>query len=147
LTKRGVFPYKNTKFISNSSEETFAAGETLGRLLEAGDIVALEAPLGAGKTVFSKGIAFALGVKEIITSPTYTIINEYEADKSMFYHIDAYRLSGGDEFCDAGGEDALFGGGIAVVEWSEIICAILPPEAIIIKINIMENGAREILHT
>lgn len=145
MTKQASFPSKNIKLFSVSPEETFAAGRTLGVLLEAGDVVALQGELGAGKTVFAKGIAAALGVMETVTSPTYNIISEYNGEKVDFYHIDAYRLSGADEFCGAGGMDALFSdNGVAVVEWSERLKGILPCETIIIKLNIIEDNSREI---
>jgi tRNA threonylcarbamoyladenosine biosynthesis protein TsaE len=116
----------------------------LGAALEAGDIVAMEAPLGAGKTVFAKGIARALGITETVRSPTYTIISEYDSPRGVFYHIDAYRLSGEDEFRDTGGEDALFSGGICVIEWSERLAGLLPPDAIRVSIRICGGFTREI---
>lgn len=140
----GSFPSKNAALLSRSPEETIAAGERLGALLEAGDVVALEAPLGAGKTVFAKGIARALGVRDVVTSPTFTIISEYEGERCPLYHIDAYRLAGSDDFYGAGGGEALFGGGVSVIEWSERIAPLLPPSTITIKLTILKDTQREI---
>ncbi|MDR2468599.1 MAG: tRNA (adenosine(37)-N6)-threonylcarbamoyltransferase complex ATPase subunit type 1 TsaE [Spirochaetaceae bacterium] len=141
---RGSFPSEKSILISSSPEETFAAGEKIGKILKKGDIVALFAPLGGGKTVLTKGIAWALGVTDMVTSPTYTIINEYQGKNTLLYHIDAYRLHGVNDFAETGGVDVLFGEGICVVEWSERIGALLPPAAIKITITLLDNDKREI---
>jgi tRNA threonylcarbamoyladenosine biosynthesis protein TsaE len=143
-TTKASFPFNPASLVSASPEETARAGEALGAALEPGDIVALEAPLGAGKTVFAKGIARALGVAETVRSPTYTIISEYDSPRGVFYHIDAYRLSGEDEFRDTGGEEALFSGGICVIEWSERVGGLLPPEAVRVSIRLCGGSTREI---
>ena len=118
----------------------------MGKLLEKGSVLALRGPLGAGKTCFVKGIARFLGVEEEITSPTYTIVSEYEGQINgqnlPFYHIDAYRLQGDDDFYALGGEEYLFGPGICVVEWSERIPNSLPPDAWIIDIEISGDNRR-----
>jgi tRNA threonylcarbamoyladenosine biosynthesis protein TsaE len=85
-------------YVSSAPEETMLQGEKIGALLKSGDIVALQGELGAGKTVFARGIASSLGVKENLTSPTYTIISEYEAQSLPLYHMDMFRLSGDDDF-------------------------------------------------
>jgi tRNA threonylcarbamoyladenosine biosynthesis protein TsaE len=136
-----AFPPKE-EYISLSPEETALIGEKIGSTLKKGDIVALEGTLGAGKTVLARGMAHSLGVTEEITSPSYAIICEYESGKVPFYHIDAYRLRGNDDFCLAGGEEALYGEGICVVEWPERIC--LPSSAINVRIKIEEDGKRVI---
>jgi tRNA threonylcarbamoyladenosine biosynthesis protein TsaE len=130
------------EFVSSSPEETFAFGKKIGQLLGPGSIVALKGNLGAGKTVFTKGIALALGISEEITSPTYTIISEYEG-KNPLYHMDAYRLSGDDEFRLLGAEDMLFGKGITVIEWPERLRS-LPEDIFMVEISIMEDGKRSI---
>jgi len=143
---------------SSSPEETFALGEALSVLLKKGDIVALKGPLGAGKTCFVKGIARGLGVKEDVTSPTYTIVSEYEASPppieqagaetaalkspAVIYHIDAYRLRGNDDFTAIGGEDIIFADGISLIEWSERIEDFIPAKAIRVDIAISEDGKR-----
>ena len=130
-------------FISSSPEETFTLGMRLASLLEKGSIVALSGPLGAGKTCFTKGIAAEIGVKEELTSPTYTIVSEYEGSRH-FYHIDVYRLRGDDDFAAIGGEEIVFGDGISVIEWSERIPAFIPPDAFKVDIEIIEDGKRRI---
>jgi tRNA threonylcarbamoyladenosine biosynthesis protein TsaE len=99
--------------------------------------------LGAGKTCFAKGIARGLGITEEVTSPTYTIISEYQGS-CPFYHIDAYRLRGDDDFTALGGEEIIYGEGISVVEWSERIPASLPKGALFIDMAIEEGGTRNI---
>jgi tRNA threonylcarbamoyladenosine biosynthesis protein TsaE len=116
-----------------------AAGERLALRLPKGAVVALCGGLGAGKTCFTKGIARGLGITEEITSPTYTIISEYEGP---FYHIDAYRLAGDDDFAALGGEEYLGGDGITVVEWSDRIPGSLPDDAVAVDICIESDGRR-----
>jgi tRNA threonylcarbamoyladenosine biosynthesis protein TsaE len=122
--------------------------EGIGKFLQKGSVLALCGPLGAGKTCFVKGIARFLGVEEEITSPTYTIVSEYEGQingqRLPFYHIDAYRLQGDDDFYALGGVEYLFGAGLCVVEWSERIFNSLPPEAWIINIEISGDNHRTI---
>ena len=133
-------PYNN--YVSSAPEETMLLGKKIGALLKPGDIVALQGELGAGKTVFARGIASSLGVKENLTSPTYTVISEYEAQSLPLYHMDMFRLSGDDDFRLAGGQELLYGKGICLVEWPERIS--LPPTAINVTITIMEDGKRQI---
>lgn len=119
-----------------------ALGERIARFLHQGSIVALRGGLGAGKTYLTKGIARGLGVSEEVTSPTYTIISEYEGNLP-FYHIDAYRLQGDDDFSALGGEEILYGAGVSVIEWSERIS--IPEYAIIVELEIRESNHRKIL--
>ena len=135
------FPPKGA-YISSTPLETMHRGEKLGAILKPGSIVALRGNLGAGKTVFARGIALSLGVNEEITSPSYTIINEYEGRSMPFYHIDTYRLSGDEDFRLAGGEECLYGKGVCVVEWPERIS--LPVTAIYVDIEIIDGGKRRI---
>jgi len=141
--------------VSSSEEETYACGEALASLLEKGSIVALNGPLGAGKTCFTKGIAKGLCIAEEITSPTYTIINEYAGDcrgedagekrvKVSVYHIDAYRLGGNDDFTNLGGEEIVFGNGISIIEWSERIPAFVTAGAFKVDITINDDAKRSI---
>jgi len=129
-------------YVSSNPEETMRIGEKIGSRLKPGSIVALRGKLGAGKTVFARGIARSMGVQEELTSPTYTIINEYETETMPFYHIDAYRLSGDDDFRLAGGEEKLYGNGACVIEWPQRIK--LPSSAVNVEIEIMEDGRRHI---
>ncbi|MDR2535792.1 MAG: tRNA (adenosine(37)-N6)-threonylcarbamoyltransferase complex ATPase subunit type 1 TsaE [Treponema sp.] len=135
----------NSRFniVSSSPEETIAAGEQLARHLGPGSVVALRGGLGVGKTYFAKGIAQGLGVQEEVTSPTYTIISEYEG-RLPFYHIDAYRLQGDSDFSNIGGEEVLYGTGVSVIEWSERLSAMIPEDAIVVEIELLEQGQRNI---
>ncbi len=106
------------QIISNSVAETEQLGAKLAQSLPAGSIVAFTGDLGAGKTAFVRGMARGLGVEERVTSPTFTIVNEYSGSRPLF-HFDLYRLGDADELFDIGWEDYLIRGGICAVEWSE----------------------------
>ena len=107
------------EYITNSPEETERVGAALGRILPAGTIIAYRGDLGAGKTAFTRGLARGLGYAEPVTSPTYTIVNEYLGGRLPLFHFDMYRLGSADELFDIGWEDYLDRGGICAVEWSE----------------------------
>lgn len=107
------------QFISNSVEETEHIGAQLATELPAGSIVAFTGDLGAGKTAFVRGMARGLGITERVTSPTFTIVNEYDGGSRPLFHFDLYRLFDVDELFDIGWEDYLSRGGICAVEWSE----------------------------
>ncbi len=110
--------------VSNSPAETELLGERLAARLEPGAVIAFTGDLGAGKTAFTRGLARGLGVTERVTSPTFTIVNEYEGRIPLF-HFDMYRLGGEDELFDIGWEDYLARGGVCAVEWSENIAGAL----------------------
>lgn len=118
-----------------SQEETIEAGRKLGRLLQKGDIVCITGDLGTGKTILTKGIAKAIGIGEHITSPTFTIVNEYEEGTIPFYHFDVYRISDPEEMYEIGFEEYLYGDGLVVIEWADLIDDILPRENIWITIK------------
>lgn len=99
--------------------------------------------LGAGKTVLAKGIATGLGVQETVTSPTYTIVSEYEG-RVRLHHIDLYRISGEDEFLQLGLEDTIYSDGISLIEWPERAGGALSPAALAIEIRIQDDGSRSI---
>ena len=107
------------EFITNSPVETEAVGAALGRKLKPGTILAYRGDLGAGKTAFTRGLAKGLGCDEIVTSPTYTIVNEYLSGRLPLFHFDMYRLGSSDDLWDIGWEDYLERGGVCAVEWSE----------------------------
>ncbi len=107
------------EFITHSPEETERIGAALGKILPAGTIVAYRGDLGAGKTAFTRGLARGLGYTQPVTSPTYTIVNEYLGGRLPLFHFDMYRLSGSDDLWDIGWEDYLDRNGICAVEWSE----------------------------
>ena len=107
------------EFLTNSPEETEKVGAALGKILPPGTILAYRGDLGAGKTAFTRGLAKGLGCDEIVTSPTYTIVNEYLTGRIPLFHFDMYRLGSSDELFDIGWEDYLQRGGVCAVEWSE----------------------------
>ena len=107
------------EFITNSPAETEAVGEALGKRLQPGTVLAYRGDLGAGKTAFTRGLARGLGATEQVTSPTYTIVNEYLSGRLPLFHFDMYRLATADDLFDIGWEDYLERGGVCAVEWSE----------------------------
>ena len=107
------------EFITNSPEETEAIGEKLAHQLTPGTVIAYRGDLGAGKTAFTRGLARGLGCTEQVTSPTYTIVNEYLSGRMPLFHFDMYRLHSADDLFDIGWEDYLERGGVCAVEWSE----------------------------
>ena len=107
------------EFTTNSPEETEKLGAALARTLEPGTIIAYRGDLGAGKTAFTRGLARGLGCREMVTSPTYTIVNEYLGGRLPLFHFDMYRLHSSDDLWDIGWEDYLERGGVCAVEWSE----------------------------
>jgi len=131
---------------TNNELETTAAGKALAQKLTPGDVIALYGDLGAGKTVFVRGIAAGLGLSSRVSSPTFTIVNEYLGDIPLF-HFDMYRLSGSDELFEIGWEDYLERGGVCAVEWSENVRDAFPPEHIIITIDKTGDNSRTITVT
>ena len=134
-------------YTSRSTKETIALGQRLAELLQKGSIVALSGALGAGKTCFTKGIAKGLNIEEEVTSPSYTIVSEYEGFLAggtavPLYHVDAYRLGGDDDFTAIGGEELVYGNGISVIEWSERIPGFIPPGAFRVDMTIKSGNER-----
>ena len=107
------------KFTTTSPAETEAIGIALGKRLQPGTIIAYRGDLGAGKTAFTRGLAKGLGCTDMVTSPTYTIVNEYLSGRMPLFHFDMYRLASSDDLWDIGWEDYLERGGVCAVEWSE----------------------------
>ena len=107
------------QFITHSPEETELLGQRLGETLSGGEIVAYQGGLGAGKTAFTRGLARGLGISMRVTSPTYTIVNEYTGGRLPLFHFDMYRLASAEELFDIGWEDYLARDGVCAVEWSE----------------------------
>jgi tRNA threonylcarbamoyladenosine biosynthesis protein TsaE len=129
--------------VSSSEEETIALGKRIALSLEEGAVVALRGTLGAGKTCLAKGIALGIGITDEITSPSYAIICEYKGPVP-FYHVDAYRLGGNDDFRAIGGEEVIYGKGISVIEWSERVSDFIPPQALRIDFEITGENSRSI---
>ncbi len=130
-------------FITKTPEETIALGVKIGNLLKKGDVIAMQGTLAAGKTTITKGIAKSLGITETITSPTFCLISEYYG-KMPLYHMDVYRLEGGDDFINLGTDDMIYGDGVCLIEWSEKIIDELPKKTIILKITPQDDGSRKI---
>ena len=107
------------EFITNSPAETERIGEALGKTIKPDSVIAYRGDLGAGKTAFTRGLARGLGSTELVTSPTYTIVNEYLGGRMPLFHFDMYRLASSDDLWDIGWEDYLERGGVCAVEWSE----------------------------
>lgn len=120
--------------VTHSPAETRALGARLARKLGPGTVVAFTGGLGAGKTAFISGMAEGLGVTDRVTSPTFTIVNEYEGGRLPLFHFDMYRLGGADELFDIGWEDYLGRGGICAVEWSENVAGAIEPDAVRVSI-------------
>ncbi len=114
-------------------------GRKLGTVIEKGSTVCLTGDLGTGKTHFAKGFAEGLGIKDNITSPTFTIVNEYDEGRLPFYHFDVYRVNDIDEILQVGFEEYVYGQGVTLIEWADMIEAILPEELIHVKIEKTEN--------
>lgn len=120
---------------SQSAEETERIGADLAARLKPGAVLAFTGDLGAGKTAFVRGLARGLGITERVTSPTFTIVNEYEGGCLPLFHFDMYRLGSSDELFDIGWEDYLARGGVCAVEWSEIIAGALEEGCIRVDIR------------
>ena len=122
------------EYVTHSREETEHLGARLAEVLTGGAVVAFTGDLGAGKTAFVSGMARALGVTERVTSPTFTIVNEYEGDRLPLFHFDMYRLGSADELFHIGWEDYLVRGGVCAVEWSENVAEAIEDDAIRVSI-------------
>lgn len=133
------------KYITNSEEETKEFAKEFAKKLKIGDVVILSGDLGSGKTKFVEGVLSNFGLENEISSPTFTIVNEYKKDDINIYHFDVYRLEDSDEFYAIGGEE-YFEKGICLIEWGEIIEDALPSKYIKInfKRNIEDDNKREI---
>ena len=131
--------------VTNSPEETEALGEMLAGRLEPGTVIAFTGDLGAGKTAFVRGLARGLGIAERVTSPTFTIVNEYEGGRLPLFHFDMYRLGSADELFDIGWEDYLARGGVCAVEWSENVSDALEDGCLRVDIRRGENDDQRII--
>ena len=132
------------EFITNAPEETEALGEKLSQILHPGTILAYRGDLGAGKTAFTRGLARGLGYQEPVTSPTYTIVNEYLGGRLPLFHFDMYRLRSSDDLFDIGWDDYLDRGGICAVEWSENVADAME-NAVFVTIEKLGETTRRII--
>lgn len=128
------------EFISNSVEETRDLGRRLADRLKPGQVIAFTGDLGAGKTAFVSGVAAGLGIADRVTSPTFTIVNEYEGGRLPLFHFDMYRLGGADELFDIGWEDYMARGGVCAVEWSENVAEALEQDDVIV-VRMLRGGS------
>lgn len=131
------------KIVTHHESETIEQGIKLGRSLTPGAVVALYGNLGVGKTAFTRGLALGLGIEMSVSSPTFTIVNEYPG-KIPLFHFDMYRLESEDELYDIGWDDYLERGGICVVEWSEKVPAAFPPDTISVTLTNLGDHQRRI---
>ena len=131
------------QYITTSPAQTEALGAALGQRLKAGTVIAYRGDLGAGKTAFTRGLARGLGCREIVTSPTYTIVNEYLGGRIPLFHFDMYRLASSDDLWDIGWDDYLERGGVCAVEWSENVADAME-DPIIITIEKTGEESRRI---
>ena len=130
-------------FITHSPEETEKIGEALAKSLQPGTVLAYRGDLGAGKTAFTRGLARGLGCKETVTSPTYTIVNEYLGGRLPLFHFDMYRLASSDDLWDIGWEDYLEREGVCAVEWSENVADAIE-NAVTVTIEKLGENTRRI---
>lgn len=118
-----------------SPEETFACGERLGRRAHSSSVYTLDGDLGTGKTVFTQGFARGLGIEEPVSSPTFTIVQQYDGGRLPLYHFDVYRIGDVGEMDEIGYEDFFYGDGVCLIEWAQLISEILPEKVIAVRIE------------
>ena len=123
------------EFLVNSEKMTEQLGTLMAQRLQPGDVIAYYGDLGAGKTAFTRGLAAGLGIRDRVTSPTYTIVNEYLSGRLPLFHFDMYRLGSADELFDIGWEDYLDRGGVCAVEWSEQVADAMPEDTVYVTIT------------
>ena len=128
------------EFLTKSPEETENIGAALGKIVTPGTVIAYEGDLGAGKTAFTRGLARGLGCSDTVTSPTYTIVNEYLSGRLPLFHFDMYRLRSSDDLWDIGWEDYLDRGGVCAVEWSENVADAMEDA---VRVRIEKTGEEE----
>ena len=131
------------EFITHSPEESERIGAALGNILKPGTVIAYRGDLGAGKTAFTRGLARGLGITDPVTSPTYTIVNEYVSGRLPLFHFDMYRLHSADDLFDIGWDDYLERGGICAVEWSENVTEAME-DALTVTIQKIGEESRKI---
>jgi tRNA threonylcarbamoyladenosine biosynthesis protein TsaE len=130
------------EYITTNEKETFELGIKIGEKLKRGDVIALDGDLGAGKTYLTKGIAKGLDIDEHITSPSFTILNQYDSGRLNLYHFDVYRINDIEEMYEIGFDEFLYGDGVSVIEWGSIVKDILPFERINIFIKKTDDDTR-----
>lgn len=131
-------------YTTHSADETIALGEKIGRKLSKGDVIAFKGDLGAGKTTITRGISIGLGLGDNVTSPTFSLVNEYRGKDKSLIHFDMYRISNSDDIELTGFWDYIEEGCILAVEWSENISDAIPDNSIIISFKRIDDNTREI---
>jgi tRNA threonylcarbamoyladenosine biosynthesis protein TsaE len=131
--------------VSRNLSETRRLGALLGQLLQENEVICLEGELGTGKTSLIQGIGQGQGISEPITSPTFTLVNQYQGKKAILYHVDLYRLESEEEMIAAGIDGYLYCNGICVIEWAEKARDIIPPECLYITLKHVSERERSIL--
>ena len=131
--------------ILKGQKETENFGMNFAKDLRPGSVIALIGPLGAGKTTLTKSIAKGLGVTETLTSPTFTIVQEYESGRLPLYHFDVYRVSDEEELFEMGFEEYLHKGGVCLIEWADLIEDRLPPDTVTLKLSYGENDDERVI--
>lgn len=139
MDKTAEIFYVMTKYISKSVEDTYELAESIARNLKGGEVILLNGNLGAGKTTFTKGLAKALGVEEVVTSPTFTFMKEYKGRLNL-YHFDMYRAEDEDELYELGLNDYLYMDGVCVIEWNKFENV---PNPIVIDVKTLDENSRE----
>ena len=129
--------------VCRTAQDMENLGREIGRTCIGGSVISLRGSLGAGKTVFAKGVARSLGIEEAIVSPTFTLVQEYDGSLPM-YHMDLYRITSEEDFQMIGGEDMLYSDGVCLVEWSEIINDILPSRTLFVQITVNDDQSRTV---
>lgn len=138
-----IFDQHTLDFISHSEAQTRRLGARLGELLEGGETIALQGELGTGKTRWVQGVGLGLQVRQNVTSPTFTLVNEYPG-RLILYHIDLYRINQAAEALAFGLEDYLYGDGVCLIEWAERVAEILPPDRLWITFHYLDDTKRRI---
>lgn len=133
-------------FTCKTEQDMEELGKKIGASLIGGEVISLRGSLGAGKTVFARGVARSLDITEAIVSPTFTLVQEY-AGRLEMYHMDLYRISSEDDFAMIGGEDMMYGKGVCLIEWSEVIADMLPKNTIYIQITVNKDQSRTVCIT
>lgn len=134
------------EIILKELDETEEFGLKLGHILKGGEVISLIGDLGAGKTTLTKSVAMGLGVKDYVTSPTFTLINEYKGERCPLYHFDVYRLEGIEDIFDLGFEEYFYSKGVTIVEWGNKIKKALPEDVLTIEIKTGLDENERILH-
>ena len=131
------------EIVCKTEEDMVKLGNRFGELAKPGMVISLRGSLGAGKTVFARGVARSLGIEEAIVSPTFTLVQEYDGRLPM-YHMDLYRITSSEDFEMIGGEDMLYSDGVCLIEWSEIINEMLPKDTVFINITVNPDQSRTV---